>query len=265
VSSSPGNADVQDVGDEPLLIARKLQQKNNAALPDVPVIVGSKRYLSGKLAIERFQPDVILLDDGFQHIQLERTFDLVLIDATHPFGGNYVLPAGLLREPFENLVRAHAFVITRSDEIADISPICQRLTQINPEVPIFKGIHVYDEIRKVNTDESVTIEKLKDRRILGVSGLANPASFHRLLNNLDLTIVKYLDFSDHHWYTEQDVHNICRIISEHHIDAVMTTEKDEAKLLLYSDSLEVMVYIMTIKIEVQPEKEFENLLLSLVL
>ena len=94
------HSDVRTVGDEPLLIAQKLQQKNGATLPDVPVIVGSRRYLSGKLAIERFQPDVILLDDGFQHIQLDRTCDLVLIDATNPFGGGYLLPAGFLREPF---------------------------------------------------------------------------------------------------------------------------------------------------------------------
>jgi tetraacyldisaccharide 4'-kinase len=256
--------DVRTVGDEPLLIARKLQQKNNATLPDVPVIVGSRRYLSGKLAIERFQPDVILLDDGFQHLQLDRTCDLVLIDATNPFGGGYILPAGFLREPVENLTRAHAFVITRSDEVADISPICQRLRQVNPEAPIFQGIHAYDEIRRADTGKPLSLEKLKNRRILGISGLANPISFHRLLDNLGLTVVKYLDFPDHHWYTKQDAHHIRRILAEDQIDAIMTTEKDEVKLSLHFELLEVPVYIMTIEMDVQPEKEFKELLLSLL-
>jgi tetraacyldisaccharide 4'-kinase len=269
VGSPPGSAgvspvNVRDVGDEPLLIARKLQQKHDAALPDVPVIVGSRRYLSGKLAIERFQPDVILLDDGFQHIQLERTFDLVLIDATNPFGGGYLLPAGFLREPVENLARAHAVVITRSDEVANLSPICQRIRQINPKAPIFQGLHAYDEIRRADTGEPMPLEKLKDKRILGVSGLANPASFHRLLDNLGLAVVKYLDFPDHHWYTKQDAQHILRIIAEHHIDAVVTTEKDDVKLSLYFELLEVPVYVMMIKIDVQPEKEYEELLRSLV-
>jgi tetraacyldisaccharide 4'-kinase len=259
------HSDVRDVGDEALLIARKLQQKNNATLQGISVIVGSQRYLSGKFAIERFQPDVILLDDGFQHIQLQRTCDLVLIDATNPFGGDHLLPAGFLREPVENLTRAHAFVITRSDEVANISSISQRLRQINPKAPIFRGTHVYDEIRWADTGELITIEKLKDKRILGVSGLANPASFHRLLDNRGLAIVKYLDFPDHHWYTKQDTHHICQIIAEDHIDAIMTTEKDEVKLSLHSELLEVPVYVIAIKIDIQPEKEFEDLLLSLVL
>jgi tetraacyldisaccharide 4'-kinase len=254
---------VQLVGDEPLLIARKFHQQSAARLPDVVVIVGKQRYLAGKFAIERFQPDVLLLDDGFQYLQLERTCDLVLIDATSPFGGEYLLPAGFLREPLENLARAHAFMITRSDEVADISPIRQRLHQINPNSPIFTGSHICDGLKKAGTDEQLAIETLKGQRLLGVSGLANPASFHRLLTQLGLTIAKFLDFPDHHWYTEQDAHTIRRIISEHHIDALMTTEKDETKLSLHSDMLDVPIYVMTITIEVQPKKEFENFVLNI--
>ena len=257
-------ADVRLVGDEPLFIARKFQRGCNPALPEVSVIVGSQRYLSGKLAIERFQPNVILLDDGFQHLQLHRTFDLVLIGATNPFGGNYLLPAGFLREPVENLARAHAFVITRSDEIEDISPICQRLKQINPDIPIFKGRHVCDEIRKAGTDERIEIEMLKGKRLLGVSGLANPASFHHLLDKLGIAVIKYLDFPDHHWYTEQDVYEMHQTITAYAIEAIITTEKDEAKLSLHPDILEVPIYIMTITIDVQPEREFENVLLGIL-
>ncbi len=77
---------MRQVGDEPLLMLRKLR--------DTPIIVGRQRDISGNQPITRFQPEVLLLDDGFQHIQLRRDLDLVLIDATHPFGGEYLLPAG---------------------------------------------------------------------------------------------------------------------------------------------------------------------------
>jgi tetraacyldisaccharide 4'-kinase len=195
---------------------------------------------------------------------LERTFDLVLIDATNPFGGNHLLPAGLLREPVKNLRRADAFVITRSDEIADISPICRRLQQINPKVPIFSGRHGYDEIKSVATHQSVALDVLKDQRLLEVSGIANPASFHRLLRGLNLPVVHYLDFPDHHWYTEQDLSNMQRIISTHHIESIITTEKDEVKLLRHVDILNVPIYGMAIRLEVCPGEEFEKLLLDIV-
>ncbi len=258
------DADVRLVGDEPLLMARKLQPQNPADIQTIPVIVGSQRYLSGKIAIERFQPDVILLDDGFQHVQLDRTFDLVLIDATNPFGGEYLLPAGFLREPVKHLARAHAFVITRSDEVDDITPIEQRLHQLNPGAPIFKGVHTCDEIKQAGTGESVEIDAFKEMRLLAVSGLGNPASFHRLLDSLQLPIIKHLDFPDHHWYTKRDASTIGRIISDHHIDAVVTTEKDETKLSPHSNILGVSCYVMTITLEIQPKEEFENLLLNIV-
>jgi tetraacyldisaccharide 4'-kinase len=198
------HSDVQIAGDEPLLIARKT---------GVPVIVGKRRSLAGQFALERFQPEVILLDDGFQHLQLTRTVDIVLIDAANPFGGDYLLPAGLLREPVANLARAHAFVITRSDEVDDITPICQRLRRLKPDAPIFTGMHVYEGITSAQTGESVSARLLKATRLIAVSGIANPASFHRLCTQIGLIIVAYRDFPDHHWYTDQDMSEMRQIIA----------------------------------------------------
>lgn len=253
------DTDVQVAGDEPLLIARKLQSKGNSELPDIPVIVGSQRYLSGKMAIERFQPDVILLDDGFQHIQLERTYDLVLIDATNPFGGGYMLPAGFLREPLTNLARANAFVITRSDEIEDIIYIENTLRLYNQNAPIFRGIHACDTIRKAGTEETIELEDLKGKRLLAVSGLANPASFLYMLDKLGLQIIEHLDFPDHHWYTEKDVFMIQQTLSNHTFDAIITTEKDESKFLMYCEDLNVPCYVLAIRFEIQSEERFEEL------
>lgn len=248
------DADVWQVGDEPLLMLRKLH--------DVPIVVGSQRYVSGKLAIERFQPDVLLLDDGFQHIQLRRDLDLVLIDATNPFGGGYLLPAGFLREPLDHLRRARAFVITRSNEAPDIAPILRRLQQITPDGRIFTGAHALDVIRPIASDSPVDLTSLRRKRLLAVSGLGNPRSFHALLNGQGLTMVSHLDFPDHHWYTEQDIEGIRRLVTQKQIDAIMTTEKDEAKLLPYFQGLGVC-YVATIRLDIQPEKEFEQFLLNI--
>ncbi len=245
------DSDVQAAGDEPLLIAHKL--------PDIPVIVGSQRSLSGKMAIERFQPDVILLDDGFQHIQLARTLDLVLVDAMNPFGGGYMLPAGFLREPLPHLARANAFVITRSDEIDDITPIERELQRFNPNAPIFKGVHAYDDIKTTKTGESIKIDALRKKKLLAVSGLANPASFLRLLHSIELPPVQHLDFPDHHWYTAQDADMIRQVIARDSIEAIITTEKDETKLSR-SCSFEVPSYVLTIKMKIQPDAKFWALL-----
>ena len=256
------DTDVHIAGDEPLLMMQKLRSPKPSNAQDVPIIVGSSRYLSGKLALEHFQPDIFLLDDGFQHMQLERTCDLVLIDATNPFGGDYLLPAGFLREPVENLARAHAFLITRSDEIDDTSEIEQQLRQFNPHVPIFKGIHALDEIQDTVTGETLTVGALQRKRLLVVSGLGNPASFHRLLTTQGLAIAKHLDFPDHHWYTEQDAHEIRHIAAEDHIDALVTTEKDKVKLLSYSSLLQIPCYVITIQLEIHPKETFEKFVLD---
>lgn len=256
------DTDVRDVGDEPLFMIQRFQRGRKPALPEVSVIVGSQRFRSGQLALERFPPDVFLLDDGFQHIQLARTFDLVLIDATNPFGGNHLLPAGLLREPLHHLRRAHAFIITRSDEVADIELICQQLHAISSNVPIFTGIHEYDGIRKIATDEYISHGILNTQRLLAVSGLGNPESFHRLLKKCALHLAQTLDFPDHHWYTKQDAVTIRQVLIEQNIDAVITTEKDETKLSQYSHTLGVPCYVMTIRLHIQPEKEFEKRLLD---
>jgi tetraacyldisaccharide 4'-kinase len=155
-------------------------------------------------------------------------------------------------------------VITRSDEIEDIAPICQQLNQINPEAPIFSGRYICDEIRRAGSEERIELDRLKQHRIISVSGLANPRSFHRLLNQHGLSVIKHLDFPDHHWYTEKDARQIQQTIAAQHLDAIITTEKDEAKLLLHSALLKAPIYVMTITLEIQPKEEFESLLLNVI-
>ena len=118
-----------DAGDEPYLMAR--------ILTGIPVVVGQRRYEAGMMAVKRFKPDVIVLDDAFQHLRLKRDLNLVLLDSRSPFGNGHMLPRGLLREPLSALRRAHAVVYTRSEQ-ALTAPIRDRLRR---HQPIFYTTH----------------------------------------------------------------------------------------------------------------------------
>lgn len=269
------DSDVRSAGDEPLLIAQKLHAVNEMNLPDIPVIVGSKRAISGRMAMRRFQPDVMLLDDGFQHVQLARTFDIVLIDATNPFGGGSMLPAGFLREPLVNLARADAFIITRSDEVEDVTFIEQQLRKYNRNAPIFRGVHAFERIAEVKTVHNSGFQetaddsphplfpeiRCSDKRLLAVSGLANPQSFLRLLDSIGLPIVEHLDFPDHHWYTQQDAETISQLITQYGIEAIITTEKDQTKLSNVC-SFDIPVYAVGIRMNIHPKPQFIHSLLA---
>lgn len=246
-----------EVGDEPLFLWKSLNQREPNAV-EIPVIVGSDRYASGLIALERFQPDLFLLDDGFQHIRLRRDCDLVLIDATNPFGGGRVLPAGFLREPVNHLARASAFVITRSDEVADCAPIVATLRRLNSAAPVFFGVHAFDALHRLDENKPADISTLREKRLLAVCGLGNPASFHRLIRGCGLMLAATLDFPDHHWYAEEDIQNINAMIRQYEIDGVFTTEKDEPKLQRYTQALDAACYAMAITMNMTPTDKFEQ-------
>jgi len=256
------DADVRVVGDEPLLMRRILQAHPLPACREIPVIVGRDRYRSGQLARAQFDADVILLDDGFQHLPLQRTCDIVLIDATNPFGGGYLLPAGFLREPLDHLRRAHAFVITRSDEIDDVAGITRELRRFEPSAPIFTAIHGCAGLRVAGTQTPLAPETLREQRVGSVCGIGNPASFRRILTRSGLTVAAACDFPDHHWFTAQDAAQMRDMMTAQSLDALITTEKDEPKLLRMFEMRAMEIYVLIIRLEVHPAAEFEKLLRS---
>jgi tetraacyldisaccharide 4'-kinase len=253
---------VEQVGDEPLLMLRKFRRDLRAPLPCPSVIVGSQRYRSGLIALERFHSDVMLLDHGFQHLPLARNCDLVLIDATNPFGGGYLLPAGFLREPVAHLRRAAAFIITRCNEVPELESIFQVVKTFNPAAPVFTAIHAFDGFRELGGHATVSAETLIHRRLLAVSGLGNPGSFYRLLKTKGIEPLVSRDFPDHHEYNDADRLEIARTCREQKLDALVTSEKDESKLLPCVEQLKIPCYVMMVKLAIQPEKEFENMLLA---
>lgn len=210
------------VGDEAMLLARRL--------PGVPVVVGASRFEAGQEALRRFRLNVLLLDDGFQHRQLHRDLDLILVDATDPFGGGRLLPRGRLREPVSGLGRGHAIVLSRADQASDLPGLRRCLEQIVPGVPQILARHRPVRLMRFTEGEQYPLASLTGRRVLAVSGIANPAGFHRTLADLGAAMVGRLTFLDHHPYEPGDLARMSQAARETEAEWIVITEKDHVRM-----------------------------------
>jgi len=212
----------REAGDEPYLLAEKLR--------GVPVIVGRERWLSGKYAVERFQTQVVILDDGFQHLPLKRDLNLLLIDSSSPFGNGYVFPRGVLREPLKELCRADAFILTKVQDHANIKNLKDNLKKKLVAHPIFETDYTPGEVRVAGSLGVLPYGHLRGKKILAFCGLAKPESFQKTLLGLEAKIVGVEAFPDHHWYVQEDVEKLWQRAAKLNVEALVTTEKDMVRL-----------------------------------
>jgi tetraacyldisaccharide 4'-kinase len=218
----------REAGDEPHMMARFLK--------DIPVLVGQNRFSSGRLAISRFAPDIILLDDGFQHRRLHRDLDIVLLDTARPFGNGFLLPRGSLREPPDALDRADMLVFTRfRDGLQD--PATQLPAPLQNR-PIFRSRNV-PYIHHTATHTPGTGQAplpgsgpgaLAGTRVFAFSAIADNPDFHRAITNLGCRLAGKAEFPDHHAYTPRQLEEICRDAGQANAELIMTTQKDFPKL-----------------------------------
>lgn len=214
--------DWRRAGDEAVLLAK--------SLPRVPIVVGGDRVAAGRLAVERFGPDTLLLDDGFQHRQLHRDLDLVMLDATDPFGEERLLPRGRLREPVGALRRAQAVILSRTDQASELARVRGRLQQVIPGVPQILTRHRPSGLTDLAGGEQRPLESLRGRRVLAVSGIANPLAFHRTLADLGVTLAATMAFADHHPYSSADLLRVDAAAREAGAELIITTEKDAVRM-----------------------------------
>ena len=188
--------------------------------------VGADRFARGselaKRGVESF-----VLDDGFQHLQLARDVDIVLIDATSPFGGGHLLPAGRLREPPSALSRADVVVITRSDH----APAVEAAIRRNSDAPIFYARAHLEHIQEFRGESpGGKYAEAYPRKWFAFSGIGNPAAFRADLREWGLDLAGYKAFPDHHRYTAQDVNAIEEAANAVGANALICTEKDSFNL-----------------------------------
>lgn len=235
-------------GDEPALLA--------GLLPDVPIIVCRDRRKSGRLAVERFAPDVVLLDDGLQYWQLHRDLDIVLLDARRPFDNGYVLPRGLLREPPAHLSRAGVVILTRADRVSDKQVLQQTVEQVKklgaPNVPVLTATHAPVGWVRADAPETVlSLDAVLHRPALVFSGIADGNAFLETVSSLGVSIQNVRTFGDHHNYT---LENVNELREEAQNDSLLlTTEKDAVKIAAFGTDVLPNVYALRIALQVNDE------------
>jgi len=212
---SPGEA-----GDEPYLLA--------ASLPGVMVVIGADRYRAGCLAMERLEPDIFILDDGFQHLRLERDLNLLLLDCTIPFGNGRTLPAGRLREPAAAAGRADLVVFTRCNghlppHVTD-KPWCAAIHRLTGALPVAGG-------------EPQPFGVLHHLRGIAFAGIADPFSFFESMQREGLHLAATLAFPDHCKYGEPEIEALIKLKEASRADYLITTGKDAVKIVAYRERL----------------------------
>jgi tetraacyldisaccharide 4'-kinase len=221
---SDGQGVLQDArtgGDEPVLIGSKI--------PGAPVVVGRDRYRAALAAVRRFGADVVILDDGFQRVQLRRTVDIVLVDALNPFGNGRLFPAGILREPPGSLKRAHAVLITRAESADELAPL-QEIIRKHTRARIFVSRQVPVDLVDCVTGEIKPLAALRGSRVLALSGIAQPVSFLSLLRSLDAVVAGECRYPDHFPYAKSDLAQVFKKAADEKISMIVTTEKDAVRL-----------------------------------
>jgi tetraacyldisaccharide 4'-kinase len=182
------------------------------------------------MAIQNWETQIIILDDGFQYLKLKRDVNIVTMDATRPFGLDHILPRGYLREPLSTLKNADIILLTRVDQCKDLNSVRDRLDSIVPSVPRFESIHAPSSLIRMDTHQDVGLDAVKNKNVLSVCGIANPLSFTETIQTLNPAKLNQISFPDHHEYTIKDIKKIEQTAFDTGADLIITTEKDAPKL-----------------------------------
>jgi tetraacyldisaccharide 4'-kinase len=232
--------DSETAGDEPYMLASNLK--------DVIVLVDKDRVKSGRYAIEKFGCDTLLLDDGFQYWKLAgRRQDIVLVDYQAPFGNDFLLPRGTLREPPSHLSRATTIFITKSD--GNTAALRARIARHNPTAGVIECVHHPLYFEDVFTGERHELKFIKGLKVASLSGIAQPESFERSLVQLGAELVYSKRFADHHRFTQQEVLNAVNRSKKRQAAAIVTTQKDAVRFPRI-DRRDLPIYFMRVEIKI---------------
>jgi len=240
-----------EAGDEPVEMAKRLGQK-------AVIIADADRVAAAGWAKQEFGVSVFLLDDAFQHRQAARDVNIVCIDATDPFGGGKLLPAGRLREPASSLGRADAVVITRPDS-GDIPAIRAEIAKFAPDVPIFEARAKITGLREVEAaSRPENVSSIAHQKGFAFCGIGNPQNLFALLKRENYDIAGEKAFKDHHNYTAADLKALERAAEASGAKFLLTTAKDAVKFVELSPTMPI--FAVEISLSLDRENEFATLL-----
>ena len=231
----------ENFGDEPYMLAKNLE--------GIPIIVGESRYEAGIKMIAKFNPDIIIMDDGFQHISLHRDLDIVLINSKDTKKSHRLIPLGLLREPLSNLSRADLVIFTKTN----IYKPSQYQEKIKKKIkcPIINNKIEIDNTLIDKNGESHDLKIINSKNIYIFSGLGDQESFKKIMGKTGAIIVGHDKYQDHYIYKKNDLKNIEKNAKEKNASFIITTEKDILKKINYNKNMKL--YYVKIKMVFEPE------------
>ncbi len=227
-------------GDEPYMLA--------SSLPGIPVLTGKHRIFPCRHAIDQFKCDVIILDDGFQHLTVKRDVDLVLFDSTILAGSSRIFPGGPLREPTSALNRCHGFLLTGTTQTNKerAERFSNLLQQRFPKQPVFKS---FEASYKLVTADGGLAEKNASKIFFGFCGIASPARFENSLVSNELQLAGFQAIRDHAAYSQALVSELCAKAAELGADSLVTTEKDHVKLQNFTTTLPLHILLPEYRVD----------------
>jgi len=249
---APGDeAAARNAGDEPQLFIRATV---------AAVGVGADRYETGEMLCRDFDVDILLLDDGFQHVRLARDVDILLIDALDPFGGGELFPLGRLREPVGGIWRADLVLVTRADATDSFAAIQHTIRQYNHRAPIFRASVEPEWWIEHRTGRRYEPWKPPFERVGAFCGLGNPASFRRTLAGVQVEPLDWVEFPDHHHYRPHELKRLAHQFEARGATAIITTEKDSVNLCEEAPDLlkPLDLYWLKVRMTIDGEAEFVN-------
>ncbi|MFZ4599234.1 MAG: tetraacyldisaccharide 4'-kinase [Terrimicrobiaceae bacterium] len=232
--------DSRTAGDEPFMLANNLR--------GVVVLVDRDRVKSGTYAVREFGVDTLILDDGLQYVRMRHGLEVVLIDRQSPFGNEYLLPRGTLREPPRNLQRATHIFLTKCDG-RDNSDLIARIRRYNRTADLIECAHRPKHLRNFVTGETKPLEFLRGLRVGSLCGIAVPESFEEALRSLDAEIELSKSYADHHRYSAREIESFIRRCARREVDAIITTEKDAVRIPRILEP-EVPIFYLRVQIEI---------------
>jgi tetraacyldisaccharide 4'-kinase len=228
-------------GDEPFMLAR--------SLGNVVVLVDKDRVKSAMHAVRHMGVDTLILDDGMQYLRLRHRLEICLIDCQAPFGNEFLLPRGTLREPPSNLRRANYIFITKSTPGGNAELIA-RIRTLNRTAEIIECTHQPLYLQNLYSDERKPLDFLQGKYVGAISGIAQPASFENKLRDLGATLEITKRFADHHRFTDRELGEFVQRCVRRDLDLVVTTEKDSVRFPRSMPDLELPVYFLRVEIEI---------------
>jgi len=202
-----------ELGDEAALLLKRL--------PGVTIFKGADRIHSARLAVEEYHCQVLILDDGYQYIPLHRDENILIIDATNPFGSGHLLPRGILREPLEAIERASEVILTRCDQTQEVTAIIETVHTYAPDMPVRTTRHAASGLWQVNSGTVWELDRLHEQPVKAACALGNPEAFLATLKGLGVTVTEFHAYPDHARIPDEIVNTD---------DMLVVTEKDAMRM-----------------------------------